>query len=342
MPTELVLHRRGALIGRSPTCDWSLPDPRHYISSRHGEIQFSDDFYSFVDISMNGTHLNGSPDRMEGPRRIENGDVFTIGQYEVVAALTGVAAVAIEKESEAAAAAQQSNWGGWASHAPPAPPPVDDGGWGSPPASDDGWGSPPPPASDPGGGGWGAPSSSPAPGGGGGWQPQTGPSLAKPDAHRAASWGSPTPSAPPPVASGWAPSASVPLPAVQSAWEPHVEKQQQASDWSSAAPDRPPVASPDDIWGKIADGNVVDWARGGFGQPIEENRDPLGLNKASAQASLPQATPQMAKFGQNDAWGASPAAAPAPPAAPQNDGWGAPPPAPPAQNDAWGAGPAPE
>lgn len=64
-----------------------------------------------------------------------------------------------------------------------------------------------------------------------------------------------------------------------------------ASAWSSAAPDRPAAPSPDDLWGRIAEGNVVDWARGGFGQPIEPPRDPLGLSPApSAPAPEPSPT----------------------------------------------------
>ena len=132
MPTELVLHRRGALIGRSPTCDWSLPDPRNYISSRHCEVTFADDFYTFTDISMNGTFLNGNPERMNAPRRIEQGDVFAIGQYEVAATLTGEAVAAAERDAEAAAAAQTSNWGGWESHGAAPPEPAPGGGWDSP------------------------------------------------------------------------------------------------------------------------------------------------------------------------------------------------------------------
>lgn len=87
-----VLDRRGGVIGRSATCDWSLPDPRNFISSRHAEVSFVDGDYVLTDISMNGTLLNGSPERMTAPRRIEHGDVFVIGQYEVRAALSDQAA----------------------------------------------------------------------------------------------------------------------------------------------------------------------------------------------------------------------------------------------------------
>ncbi|WP_326523455.1 type VI secretion system-associated FHA domain protein TagH [Sphingomonas sp.] len=309
-PTEFVLHRRGAIIGRSPTCDWSLPDPRNYISSRHCEILFSGDHYEFVDKSTNGTFLNGCPDRMPPKWRIANGDVFLIGQYEVEAALSGEAAVAVEREAEASRAAGQSNWSGWDAQAagvgavvPPAQP-ASAGGWDAPPSAS--------PAPSP--GGWdAAPAATPA-SSGAGWAPATGPSLARPEAHRAHAQGFAAPSpAPGASAGGWAPAARAPDMPVASAWEAQIAPDQGASDWSSAAPDRPASASPDDIWGKIAEGNVVDWARGGFGQPAEAKRDPLGLDKPKAQAALPKVTPQMARL-DNDDWGAAPAGRPSAPA----------------------------
>lgn len=350
MPTEFVLHRRGALIGRSPTCDWSLPDARNFISSRHAEVSFVDGFYTLNDISMNGTLLNGASDRMSAPRRIEHGDVFTIGQYEVRAALTGEAAAAVEHQQDAIATAErEGQWRGWGAHAEPAPPPADTGGWGSPPAGA-GWGSAPTPASDAGwsagDGGWG-PAPAPATPSGGGWQPQTGPSLARSDAPS----GTPGAATPAPLTGGegWSLSARAPDIEVRSAWAQHVEKPDPASGWSSAAPDRPPAPSPDDIWGKMADGNVVDWARGGFGQPQEQRRDPLGLERADPQASLGGSAPRAAGQGgwSSGAMTTSPAAEPpmpptagwgGEPSAPQA-GWGAPPAAPSPVQGGWGAPP---
>jgi len=307
MPTEFVLNRRGAMIGRSPTCDWSLPDPRNYLSSRHCEVAYADGHYLVTDISTNGTFLNGAPDRMAEPRRVAPGDMFLIGQYEVVAELSGDAVVAIERDQDAAQMAQKSDWTGWDSHGGAAPPAA------APPPADSGWGSAP--AASSGGAGWGAPPAS-APGAGPGWAPQTGPSLARPAAHRA-------PAAPPPAApgSGWSPARAAPEAPVQSAWEAQIAPPPPASDWSSAAPDRAPAPSADDIWGKISEGNVVDWARGGFGQPIDAPADPLGLNKPQARESLPVAPPQMSKI--DDGWGASPAASATP--SPNAD-WGAKPP----------------
>jgi type VI secretion system FHA domain protein len=86
---EFKLARRDALIGRSKSCDWSLPDEKSYISSKHAQISFRDDGYYLKDISTNGTLLNGGSERMGAERKIEPGDVFQIGMYQIVAALAG-------------------------------------------------------------------------------------------------------------------------------------------------------------------------------------------------------------------------------------------------------------
>ena len=82
--------------------------------------------------SLDGTYLNGSTERMAGPRRIEGGDLFLVGHYEVQATLTGEAAAAVERHDEQAAQVgqQQAGWG-WDAHGggePPTPPPPT-GGW---------------------------------------------------------------------------------------------------------------------------------------------------------------------------------------------------------------------
>ncbi len=66
MPTEFVLHHRGATIGRGSTCDWSLPDPQRHISSRHCEIKFRDGAYWLTDTSTNGTFVNDTAERPPG------------------------------------------------------------------------------------------------------------------------------------------------------------------------------------------------------------------------------------------------------------------------------------
>lgn len=324
-PRSLVLDRRGALIGRAATSDWCLPDPSLHISSRHCEIRFTGERYELHDLSTNGTFLRGHASRLPGPHMIRPGDVFTIGPFEIAAALDDAAAASAQAAN---AAPPTPEWKGWAANgdaAPPvsesawdrrpagaaitgsgamsqvwAPPPstgAASSGWGSPPAPEpsqgaSGWGAPPAPAPS----SWGStPAATEAPAAGGWGTPPppvaTPPSSswgAPPSAGSASSsWGAPppTPAAEPPSPSTWdvAPAAPGPGP---SAW--------------SASPTPPPPPGADDIWGKFAASNVVDWARGGFGKPSDLFAAPLSTPAASSAPATPAPTP---------AWGAPPAEA---------------------------------
>jgi type VI secretion system FHA domain protein len=104
--TRLTLDRHGAIIGRSPHADWSLPDPRNYISSTHCEIEFRDSAYWVVDRSTNGLFLNGAKERLAAPHRIADGDELTIGQYRVAAKLA-------DAPAQSAAPEPRSGWNGW-------------------------------------------------------------------------------------------------------------------------------------------------------------------------------------------------------------------------------------
>jgi type VI secretion system protein len=86
-PPPFTVSQRDVVIGRAPACDWALPDPRSYISSKHAEIRYFDGAYLFSDISMNGTFLNGAAERMRGSHRLRHGDVLLIGHYEIKVAL---------------------------------------------------------------------------------------------------------------------------------------------------------------------------------------------------------------------------------------------------------------
>ncbi|MDF0487863.1 type VI secretion system-associated FHA domain protein TagH [Sphingomonas sp. H39-1-10] len=88
-PAELHLDRRGAVIGRSAHADWSLPDPKNHVSSRHCEISYRDGTYLLADRSTNGTFLNGSRERLGALHPIRDGDRITIGGYELLASLPG-------------------------------------------------------------------------------------------------------------------------------------------------------------------------------------------------------------------------------------------------------------
>ncbi|HWE99968.1 MAG TPA: type VI secretion system-associated FHA domain protein TagH [Caulobacteraceae bacterium] len=318
--TRLVLDRHGAVIGRSPQADWSLPDPQHYISSTHCEIDFRDGVYVLTDKSTNGTFVNGASARPEGPHTVRNGDHILIGAYDVAAqldpeaeaaaeALTGVSGA--RRPGQTQGLASGNDWGGWESHGRGAPPP--------PPAGDD-WGRPAAPAAISGAG----PMS-------GRWSPDSTVGLAPAAAPSAA---------PAASSSGWGAPPQAAAPAAASAWSSPI-----------AETKGDPAAA--DIWGKLAEGNVVDWARGGFGAQAEPvlasapAKDPLGLGGAGRDAAEAWGqAPAASQAGGSDwgapssnaaartapnwgpsATGASAAAAPsAPPAAstPASGGWGAP------------------
>lgn len=293
-PLSLVLDRRGALIGRAATSDWCLPDPSLHISSRHCEVRFSGGNYEMVDHSTNGTFLDGQQARLAGPHLIGPGDVFRIGPYEVIAALDDAAA-ALAAERNAAPPA--GNWKGWTSETGSAAPAASASAWDARPASSaisgtgpmsQSWAAPPA-ASSPSAEGWGAPpAAAPAPApppAAPGWAPP--PAAAQtPPAAAPSGWGAADPAASPGPASAW----GVPTP----------PPPKPASEWSSpVAPPPPPAA--DDIWGKFAQSNVVDWARGGFGgaaaspppafapaQPAPPRAQPIPVAPA-AQAQAPAA-----------------------------------------------------
>jgi type VI secretion system protein len=255
---RIRLDRHGAVIGRSPTADWSLPDPQHYISSVHCEVDYRDGVYTLVDKSTNGTFMNGGQARMAGPHPICEGDVILIGHYQVACRLEGAA-------DAPAAAPSEPAWGGWKPQAA------------APGADAASWDRPPPQAAI---SGQGAMSQN---------------------------WAPPPVDAPPKQDSVWGPTPTpIGLP---------------PSGFSSPISDGAANPSASDVWGELAAGNVVDWARGGFGEPQREAGDPLGLGAGGVRV-------------QPDPLGLATAApsTPAPPS-PAQGGW-----APPAEAAApsWG------
>ncbi|MCL5777312.1 type VI secretion system-associated FHA domain protein TagH [Limibaculum sp. FT325] len=76
----------GALtIGRGEENDLALPDPDRTISKRHCVIEDRGGDYVLIDISTNGTFLNYAPERIgEAPAPLNDGDVITLGAYELV------------------------------------------------------------------------------------------------------------------------------------------------------------------------------------------------------------------------------------------------------------------
>ncbi|UAJ09823.1 type VI secretion system-associated FHA domain protein TagH [Glacieibacterium megasporae] len=87
-PTAMVLDEHGLVIGRAAHADWTLPDTRNHISSLHAEIDYADGRYILTDRSTNGVFVNGGS-RLTAPHVMRDGDLITIGQYEIRAAVTG-------------------------------------------------------------------------------------------------------------------------------------------------------------------------------------------------------------------------------------------------------------
>jgi type VI secretion system protein len=238
---RLVLDRHGARIGRSPHADWSLPDPRNYVSSTHCEIDYRDGCYVLVDRSTNGTFLNGATERLAAPHTLTGGDLLQIGHYEVEVSLDG-GGVAPAEPAPAAVAPAPPGWNAWGDPQPPA-------------RSSD-WGSPPAEASP----GW-----APTPAGGEGWSAP---------APRAAISGLG------PMSGAWSAPAVAAAPTGPSVWDQPQAASPKPSAWSSAAADAsgPPAAV--DVWGDLTSSVGVDWARGGFGA-AQQAPDPFGLSPSS-------------------------------------------------------------
>lgn len=124
---NLVLDKHGAVIGRSPNADWSLPDPKKHISYTHCEISYRNGEYILADRSTNGTFLNGSSERMTAPHTLAGGDEIAIGNYRVQVRIAG-------QEAKPAAPAQKSNddWGNsldWGTAPPVAETPPAEQSW---------------------------------------------------------------------------------------------------------------------------------------------------------------------------------------------------------------------
>lgn len=295
-PTRLTLDRHGAIIGRSPHADWSLPDARREISATHCEIDYRGGEYVLVDKSTNGTFINGAPERLAAPYTIRDGDEILMGQYRIVARVGD--ADATPREPVAPGAASMNGLWDW--EAPAAAPEVP--GWGQAAASAPlanidrqpqpeaapGWG--PAPSSAP-SSEFGAP---PSAGSSPGWSQAYLPPTS--DAQR---WGQPDPEPAPRSAMSaggglsqqWSPANVVAPPPATSDW---------GGGWGEpAAPTAAAVAPPtatDDPWAKLTGSNDVDWVRG-FTPASPPSAPAVGLGQTYPAADGGWSAPSEAVFG---------------------------------------------
>lgn len=77
----------GGKLGRSPDCELHLPCEEKSVSRVHAEILLDDCAFHLVDRSINGVYINKSnePLGMGKKHPIKHGDIFQIGNYELVA-----------------------------------------------------------------------------------------------------------------------------------------------------------------------------------------------------------------------------------------------------------------
>lgn len=260
-PVQLKLDRHGAVIGRSPHSDWSLPDPKSYISSTHCEIDYRNGVYLLLDKSTNGTFVNNAPQRMDGPHVLKDGDVISIGHYKIAARTQQAVAAKPAAPPPTPGSGGWSGWGEGPSDTAPVAQPSS--GWDAPaPAARaaNGWEDAPPAAKA--GSGWedtppakaasgwdSAPPPSPAPASASAWSSP--PPSATPLA--TGGWAEEPPAHPAPAAPGWAsPPPAASAPAAGDGWGAAAARPPgpKTSPWDNAQP-APPEAPLDD-WGKAS------------------------------------------------------------------------------------------
>jgi type VI secretion system protein ImpI len=76
------------VIGRDPSCDWQIPDRTLAVSGRHCEILFATPDPVLRDVSTNGTFVNGAAQRISGDHPLRDGDLISMGPYQVSVTLT--------------------------------------------------------------------------------------------------------------------------------------------------------------------------------------------------------------------------------------------------------------
>ncbi|MBU2896151.1 type VI secretion system-associated FHA domain protein [Vibrio hepatarius] len=82
----------GGSIGRNPGCSVPLIDHNRYISSTHCLVSMYGDAHYISDVSTNGLIVNGNKLLKNQPIPVHEGDIITLGQYEL--------SVSVEKEAD--------------------------------------------------------------------------------------------------------------------------------------------------------------------------------------------------------------------------------------------------
>lgn len=88
--TTHIFNEQGGSLGRGESNTWVLPDPEKFLSSCHCQIVCEANSYYIVDVSTNGTFLNGSPEPIgKGVKTLlGDGHYFEMGDYRFSAKYT--------------------------------------------------------------------------------------------------------------------------------------------------------------------------------------------------------------------------------------------------------------
>ena len=83
-PSEYLFEKEHVTIGRASENDLTLPDEKRIVSSQHAEIRYEGESYHLADRgSKNFTYLHNQRLQSNQPHQLQDGDVFTIGEFEI-------------------------------------------------------------------------------------------------------------------------------------------------------------------------------------------------------------------------------------------------------------------
>lgn len=86
----ILIGQPSSIVGRDLSCDIILPDQSRSVSRRHAELKLLPDSGATVrDISTNGTTINGEQLSSGHSRRLQDGDLLSIGGYKILISLSG-------------------------------------------------------------------------------------------------------------------------------------------------------------------------------------------------------------------------------------------------------------
>ncbi|MGR5286367.1 type VI secretion system-associated FHA domain protein [Vibrio maritimus] len=84
---HIEIPENGGSIGRAPSCALSLSDHNRFISGTHCLVSVYGDTFYISDVSTNGTLVNGNKLLKSQPISLCDGDVVSLGQYEITVSL---------------------------------------------------------------------------------------------------------------------------------------------------------------------------------------------------------------------------------------------------------------